>query len=50
MAYEVCPIDKKKKSDVVCKHRHYKEGKYKPCEHYKGAGCAHPKKYVEEKK
>ncbi len=50
MPYEVCPEDNKKKNHLVCKHKYYKGGQYKPCEHFKGAGCAHPKKYREERK
>ena len=50
MAYEICPEDKKKKNSTVCKHRHYEHGKYKPCKHFKGEGCAHPKRYSGEKK
>lgn len=50
MAYDVCPEDKKKKNRIVCQHKYYKSGKYKACEHFKGAGCTHPKKYGAEKK
>ena len=46
----VCPDDKTKKAGMVCKHKYFKQGKYEPCEHYKGAGCAHPRRYLEEDK
>jgi hypothetical protein len=35
---------------LVCKNKHYGRGKYKPCKHFKGADCAHPNRYLEEKK
>jgi len=50
MASLTCPEDGKKKSQLVCKHKNYVDGNYVPCEHYKGAGCAHPRRYKEEKK
>jgi len=46
----VCPDDKTKKAGMVCKHKYFRHGKYEPCEHYKGAGCAHPRRYLEEDK
>jgi hypothetical protein len=50
MTHRVCPDDKKKKTDLVCKNKYYKDGKYKPCKHFSGAGCANPKKYAQERK
>jgi hypothetical protein len=45
-----CPDDKKKKNYIVCRNRHYIDGKYYPCNYHKGRGCMHPKRAKEEKK
>jgi len=45
---EKCPETKMKKLKIVCEYRHFKNGKWEKCKHYKGS-CMYPRKKILKK-